>query len=104
MLIKQKGDLLRFRCPGCNTIHAVRSSSDGRPNWSWNGSLDKPTLSPSVLVSYDGSDAGLNGAPPAICHSFVKDGRIQFLNDCTHSLAGHTVDMPEFNKQPETDE
>ena len=31
-----------------------------------------------------------------VCHSFVTDGRIQFLGDCTHSLAGQTVDLPEF--------
>ena len=29
------------------------------------------------------------------CHSFVTDGRIQFLADCTHPLAGQTVDLPE---------
>jgi hypothetical protein len=34
---------------------------------------------------------------PSICHSFVTDGRIQFLNDCTHSLAGQTVDLPDFD-------
>jgi hypothetical protein len=31
-----------------------------------------------------------------VCHSFVTDGRIQFLNDCTHPLAGQTVDIPEW--------
>jgi hypothetical protein len=29
-----------------------------------------------------------------VCHSFVVDGRIQFLGDCTHHLAGQTVDLP----------
>ena len=24
------------------------------------------------------------------------DGRIQFLGDCTHHLAGQTVDLPDF--------
>lgn len=31
-----------------------------------------------------------------VCHSFVREGRIQFLGDCTHRLAGHTVDLPAF--------
>jgi len=31
-----------------------------------------------------------------VCHSFVTDGRIQFLGDCTHNLAGQTVDLPEI--------
>jgi hypothetical protein len=30
-----------------------------------------------------------------VCHSFVTDGRIQFLSDCTHELAGQTVDLPD---------
>ena len=33
-----------------------------------------------------------------VCHSFVTDGRIQFLADCTHALAGQTVDLPEWPK------
>ena len=93
-VIKQNDELLRFRCPGCNREHAIQSGSDTGPNWFWNGSLDKPTFSPSVLVTYEGSDAGRDGAPPAICHSFVTDGRIQFLGDCTHSLACQKVDLP----------
>jgi hypothetical protein len=27
---------------------------------------------------------------------FVTDGRIQFLGDCTHALAGQTVDLPDW--------
>lgn len=93
-VIKQNDELLQFICPGCNRTHAVQTGSDFGPNWSWNGSLEKPTFSPSVLVTYSGPDAGRDGAPPAVCHSFVNDGRIQFLSDCTHSLAGQTVGLP----------
>lgn len=28
------------------------------------------------------------------CHSFVRDGQIEFLSDCTHALAGKTVSLP----------
>ncbi|MNJ76318.1 hypothetical protein D3C77_735750 [compost metagenome] len=31
-----------------------------------------------------------------VCHSFVTDGRSQYLTDCTHALAGQTVDLPEW--------
>lgn len=31
-----------------------------------------------------------------VCHSFVTAGRIEFLPDCTHALAGQTVDLPEI--------
>ena len=78
-LIKQNDQLLRFRCPGCNTEHAIQFGWEETPKWNWNGSFTKPTFDPSVLVTYKGKDAGKDGAPPAVCHSFVKEGKIQFL-------------------------
>jgi hypothetical protein len=57
--------------------------------WGWNGSLSKPTFTPSILVR--GQEFG-SKAPR--CHSFVTDGKIQFLNDCSHPLAGQTVELP----------
>lgn len=96
-VIKQNDELLSFRCPGCARSHSVQHGSDIGPNWTWNGSLERPTFTPSVLVTYDGVDAGQAGAPPAVCHSFVADGCIQFLNDCTHPLAGKTVDLPPWD-------
>lgn len=93
------GDLLVFKCPGCQRNHGVRiralsspGDHDG-PGWEWNGDAERPTFSPSVLVTYDGTDAGIDGAPPAVCHSFVVDGQIQFLADSTHGLAGQTVTL-----------
>lgn len=91
---KKLDELIRFYCPGCRTHHHIQHGSDMGPNWGWNGSLEKPTFTPSVLVTYPGSDAGKDGAPPAVCHSFVTDGRIQYLVDCTHAMAGQTVDLP----------
>ena len=76
-------DLYAFHCPGCEHGHHVSV-----PMWTWNGSLTLPTFTPSLLV---------NAHDPAFrCHSFVKDGRIQFLGDCHHSLAGQTVDLPDW--------
>lgn len=97
-VIKQNDELLRFRCPGCSRAHGVQHGSDIGPNWTWNGSLERPTFTPSVLVTYDGADAGQASAPPSVCHSYVTDGRIQFLNDCTHVLVGQTVDLPPWNE------
>ena len=86
---------LRFRCPGCDAIHQVRHGEGPRPRWAWNGDLVHPTLSPSILVRWPYGD------PPQerVCHSFVTDGRIQFLGDCTHALAGQTVDLPAWDSQ-----
>jgi len=75
----------------------VRTSGSG-PCWGYNNDVEKPTFTPSILVTYNGADAGQDRdgyrAPPAVCHSFVTDGRIQFLTDSTHELAGQTVDLP----------
>lgn len=58
-------------------------------NWSWNGDTEKPTLHPSILTTYQ------HGEVLYKCHSFVNDGSIQFLSDCSHELAGQTIDLLE---------
>lgn len=86
---------IRFGCPGCNGTHVIPTGAS--PNaWDFNGDLERPTLSPSILVYPHGVllDDGSVGQTPR-CHSFVRDGRIEFCSDSTHSLAGQTVDLPE---------
>jgi len=51
------------------------------------GSYDKPTFQPSLLINKD-----KQGDYP-LCHTFITDGKIQFLVDCTHALAGQTIEM-----------
>ena len=99
MKVINNDGLLSFYCPGCHRKHFVNVATEmvPLPTWSWNGSLETPTLIPSVLVTYDGRDAGIDGAPPSVCHSFVTDGQIKFLNDCTHDLAGQTVTLPSID-------
>ncbi len=91
-----------FHCPGCGSLHqvAVDAPFDNGARWGFNGSLDRPTFTPSVLVTYTANpDAGPGfeeWRTERRCHSFVTDGQIQFLSDCTHHLAGLTVDLPEY--------
>lgn len=93
---------LIFMCPGCREWHVVNVDSPERPRWGWNGSVDKPTFTPSILVrtgrAVDPNWQHEDGDPPEVCHSFVTDGRIQFLSDCTHALAGQAVDIPNFEE------
>lgn len=78
-----------FWCPGCDEAHAIQVGGEHPgPKWSWNQSLDRPTFQPSLLVRH-GDQPG-----DKRCHSFIADGRIQFLGDCTHALANQTVDIP----------
>lgn len=72
--------------------HTIQHGAGSGPRWGWNGDVDRPTFTPSILVRY------VTGAKArhVTCHSFVTDGLIQFLGDCTHSLAGQTVELPPF--------
>ena len=66
----------------------------------FNGDTEKPTLSPSLLVTGGGNR----------CHSYVRDGMIRFLGDCTHPLAGQTVELMDaqlwldLERQPKGDD
>jgi hypothetical protein len=81
-----------FLCPGCAQYDEPGSKLYARhtfdASWSYNGDGDKPTVSPSILVQ--------DGRPEYRCHSFIRDGRIEFLSDSSHALAGQTVDLPEL--------
>lgn len=94
-----------FYCPGCKTHHGPIVY--GSRGWAWNGSLESPTFSPSILVQgtvpiTDDEHARIMAGEtvdpkPLVCHSFVRAGTIEFLSDCTHELAGQTVEMPDFD-------
>ena len=146
------GTRYRFHCLGCNGGHSFDCRTDGgRPSWIFDGDLDRPTFSPSLLVQTSGwvaipsdrwialprdassgsraprdlvgddcpadlaevarrlgcdptheavrgrVEAWLDGLPPlTVCHLFLRAGRIQFLHDCRHALAGQTVDLPDL--------
>lgn len=90
-----------FYCPGCAlvikaanpdydettvrelSIHAMNVRDVHR----FNGNPDCPTFEPSIMYNF---------VPGHVCHSFVRDGRIQYLSDCTHPLAGQTIELPEL--------
>ncbi|WP_066339287.1 DUF6527 family protein [Azohydromonas lata] len=107
---------LYFWCLGCDMPHCVMHGAGGGPRWTWNGDADKPTLSPSVLVQWDHLSPAARERNAAfyqehgrymthielpydvhhVCHTFVRDGRIEYLGDCTHDLVNQTIDLPEF--------
>ncbi|HWK13245.1 MAG TPA: DUF6527 family protein [Rhizobiaceae bacterium] len=106
------GGLVAFWCPGCKELHQVRVRPAESPSWDFDGNYDRPTFSPSILVrsghfvpghkpgdscwcTYCAEDdaAGTPGFSCKQCHSFVRDGHIQFLGDCSHALAGQTVPL-----------
>lgn len=88
--------LLFYWCDGCDMRHMVHTqpvpNEPGLPVWEFNGNLEKPTISPSVLVNWKGSS---NPKLDAIgtCHTFITDGVVEFLADCGHILAGQKVPL-----------
>jgi hypothetical protein len=100
-------------CPGCQHAHTIKHGDGPGPRWGWNGNAERPTFTPSVRVrgiredmdestqaAYDALGPGeMRGALDdprfrSVCHSFVVDGQMQMLSDCTHALAGQTVPIP----------
>jgi hypothetical protein len=94
----------RFYCEGCKQNHTVNEG------WTFNGDYERPTITPSILVRsghYMEGHAGdscwctYNAEHPdqtdpfrcGVCHSFVTDGKIQYLSDCSHEFAGQTIDL-----------
>jgi len=81
-IIKSKDGKYMFKCPGCGNVHGINNKI-----WNFNDDLEKPTINPSILRKDD----------RMTCHSFVTDGKIKFLNDSTHDLAGKKVDLLPVN-------
>jgi hypothetical protein len=85
-----------FDCPGCKCSHEVYVRPHISPNgasWDFNGNTEKPTFKPSILSKVSRPD----GTKTMVCHSFVTDGKIQYLPDCTHELTGQTIEMPDVD-------
>lgn len=91
-------------CPGCKNYHVIytepweKAKGVAGPVWEFDRNLESPTFHPSLLV-YEGKRADGTIAHPR-CHTFVKAGRIQFLSDCGHELAGQTVEMVDYDAAP----
>jgi len=92
--LSKPGDFA-FWCPGCLEYHLFDSTH------AFNGNIDKPTLQSCIKVRMKPKESlALHNLPAGeirgTCHSFVKDGMIQFLDNCTHKLVGRTVEIPEI--------
>lgn len=81
-----------FECPSkcCDghIVHVRPYRNEVGSSWDFNHNMEFPTFTPSLLTKYNRSDG-----ESRICHLFITNGQIQFLADCTHELAGQTVDM-----------
>jgi hypothetical protein len=99
-----KYQALMFVCPGCASVgdkstglHILPvNTNDKSPSWNFDGNLEAPTLTPSILTGRGTSE---------ICHSFLRGGVFNFLTDSTHPLSGQQVpipDLPDWVTQEQT--
>ena len=98
------GESYWFWCEPCGTNHSYRTNNakgESGPIWTFNGSMELPTFTPSLLyrtkrprdgrVNPDGTFDPVDW----VCHLFVTNGQIAYCGDCTHDLRGKTVPLPE---------
>ena len=88
----EKATHWQIECPASQCIEIPR---DGR--WTFNGDFENPTFSPSINETRGKAgqtQAEFKADPnPWRNHVFIRDGYIQYLSDCTHELAGMTVQI-----------
>ena len=60
-------------------VNGIRK--DG-PMWTWDGNVDEPTITPSILTTCDTPKKKM------VCHSVIIKGIVNYLPDCTHEFAG----------------
>lgn len=92
-----------FHCPGCKVGHQFNTRRSkatmefntkhglGNPLWKFNGDVNNPTFHPSLLYQWEEGDAKVK----KVCHLFLRNGVLEFLNDCTHELAGQKFNLPD---------
>lgn len=101
MTVRLRGDSMWLWCPGCEDSHRIVVF--GTNGWTWNKSTTAPTIEPSIKVTgvqwppesgfHKPSHATVAAGDQTVCHSFLRDGRWEFLSDSTHVLAGQAVPM-----------
>ena len=91
--VPDQGFGLAYWCQGCESAHIVWTKRPTRPCWTWDGNKEKPTFTPSVLVTMTSDDPEI---PSERCHTFIRAGMVEFLTDCTHKYAGQTLPLPDW--------
>lgn len=78
---------IEWRCPGCRRWHYLSRTQTfgllayGGAIYKWNESDFRPTIEQPMRHSGDG------------CFYTMRQGRLQFSDECTHDLAGKDVAM-----------
>lgn len=84
-------------CPGCQSMHIfyIDKPTKTGSQWSWNNDLANPTFNPSMRI-YIPAIPKENIPEQTFCHYFLQQGKIKYLSDCQHALAGQEIDLPDL--------
>lgn len=88
--------LFMFDCPACGHSHGVPTKQYphkyGSTEWEFNRDFNSPTLSPSLKVMSKDKDL-----KDSVCHFHLRNGKLEYCNDCTHSMSGKVVELPDID-------
>ncbi len=79
-----------------HAVHISPHTNQRSASWSFDGDEERPTFRPSLLWEIK------EGDPEKVvyrCHSFISQGKIQYLMDSTHSMRGMTVEIPDLERE-----
>ncbi len=80
-------EYIYYWCAGCKCTHSVPTQ-----RWNWNKSVESPTLSPSVRHFIQPR----NGPEQTLCHYHLRNGILEYCEDCPHELNGKKVPLQEI--------
>lgn len=78
-----------WMCLGCGYTHVFALKSEGGHH-EFNMDLNNPTVSPSLVADF---------TPGRKCHTYIKNGTVEYLGDCWHHLKGTTIPLPEIESK-----
>lgn len=66
---------IMFVCPGCRSITAIQFYQlDGRAMWTWDGNVESPTCTPSILHTKRGDGSKSDGCG---WHGYLTNGEFR---------------------------
>jgi hypothetical protein len=83
-------------CQGCKEGHVYPTARVNGPNWSFNGNVQSPSFTPSMLIYIPAGNYGEDNkfVPQRTrCHYYLTDGRLAFCTDSPHEFSGQTVPL-----------
>lgn len=88
-----------IRCQACQW-HEFPKIGQSSANWSFNGDMERPTFSPSMNQMTNSPDSKYYNpeCESSRCHFILREGIIQYCDDCTHELRGQSLPLQPWDE------